>query len=199
MRPTQKKVSSCSATELARQNNAYRGPKHASYNVEWQRKVYTKKKKTETRRHIKRGDLNYRRDWEVHGNLSTISRDQPWQAYDGRQSVGLAGRQKSYREPKHEVNTQKNKRKKGRSVIRSSCEHARLRRPYLAKVWRKTDRRTWHSLHGQFSRLQYIFRKKKLNTLHQLPNRKNPVKFYVLRAACDASIARVTGCVYPRE
>ena len=52
------------------------------------------KTKTETKKHIKGESNNYRRDWKVHGNLSTVSGGQPWHEYDYRESGGLAGRQK---------------------------------------------------------------------------------------------------------
>ena len=65
-----------------------------------------RKKKTETKRYIKKGEHNYRRDWEVHENLSTVPGDQPWQEYDYRESGGLAGRRKLTC-PRHEENTTK--------------------------------------------------------------------------------------------
>ena len=89
--------------------------------IEWQRKLYTQKFRNEKTRR-KRGEHNYRRDCEVHGNLSTVPGDQPWQEYDYRESGGLAGLQR-LPGPRHEGNT----KKKGLSVIWWSCESARLR------------------------------------------------------------------------
>ena len=78
----------------------------------------------------KRGEHNYRRDWEVHGNLSTVPGDQPWQEYYYRKSGGLAWRQR-LPGPNHEEIMMK--RQKGRPVFRWSCESARLPGSYLAK------------------------------------------------------------------
>ena len=71
----------------------------------------------------KMGEHNYRRDWEAHGNLSTVTGDQPWQEYDDRQSSGLAGRQR-LPGPEHEethTHTHK-KRTAGNSVVLRVCK-----------------------------------------------------------------------------
>ena len=78
---------------------------------------------------MRKGEHNYRRDWEVHGNLTTVPGDQPWQEYDYRESGGLAGRRK-LPGPNHEENT---KKEKAWRVFWWSCESARLPGPYSAK------------------------------------------------------------------
>ena len=80
------------------QKRLHGGAIDASYSVEWQRKVYTAKNMKNKNKNIrsekahKRGDHNCRRVWKVHGNLSSVQGDQPWQKYDYRESGGLAGR-----------------------------------------------------------------------------------------------------------
>ena len=83
--------------------------------------VHKKNEKTH-----QKGEHKYHRDWEVHGNLSTVSGGHSWQDYDDQPSGGLAGRQ---RVPglKYEENTKKT------AKIRWSCGFAMLSGPYLAK------------------------------------------------------------------
>ena len=99
--------------------------------------MYTQKTTNRNEKTNKRGERNYCRDWEVHGNLSTVRGGQPWQEYDDRQSGGLVGRQKL---PglKHEENTKTKheERTAGNLVVSRVCKATGT---LLGKVWRKND------------------------------------------------------------
>ena len=75
-----------------------------------QRCTLTPQRRNRNEKTHKRGEHNYRLDWEVHGNLTTAPGNHPWcRNIITENQAALRGGEKSYRDPKHEKNTKKNK------------------------------------------------------------------------------------------